>query len=78
MSERKPVPRKRETPCTVCGTPRAFVDGAWLREQRKAAGLTLREVARRLGYTASYVCDVELNRRYASADLTARYLGAVR
>jgi len=72
------TPRRRDVACTTCGSPRAFVDGAWLREQRKGAGLTLREVARRLGFTASYVCDVELNRRYASAGFAARFLEAIR
>lgn len=65
-------------PCSQCGAARAFVDGAWLRKQRKDAGLSLREVASRLGYTASYLCDIELNRRNANADLAGRILAVLR
>ncbi len=65
-------------PCTQCGAQRAFVDGAWLRQKREAAGLSLRELAHRLGYTASYLCDIELHRRNANENLAARFLGACR
>jgi DNA-binding transcriptional regulator YiaG len=37
--------------------------GAKLREHRERAGISLREVARRVKFTASYVSDVEQNRR---------------
>lgn len=66
-----------ERPCSQCGAPRAFIDGAWLRKERTRAGLSLREVAKRLGYTTSYVCDIELNRRNANEDLAGRYLLAL-
>lgn len=63
--------------CSQCGAPRAFIDGAWLRQKRIKAGLSGREVARRLGYTASYICDVELNRRNASKNLAERFMRAL-
>ena len=52
-----------ETPCPHCGSPRSVVDGAWLRERRELAGLTLREMSRRMGFSAPYLSDVEWNRR---------------
>jgi transcriptional regulator with XRE-family HTH domain len=64
-------------PCSQCGAARAFVDGAWLRKQRKDAGLSLREVARRLGYTVSYLCDLELDRRNVKPTLAKRILAAL-
>lgn len=52
-----------DTPCPHCGSQKSVVDGAWLRERRELAGLTLREMGRRLGYSAPYLSDVEWNRR---------------
>ena len=37
--------------------------GQLMREARKRAGLSLREMARRLGQSASFVSDLELGRR---------------
>lgn len=37
--------------------------GQLMREARKRAGLTLREMARRLGQSAPFVSDLELGRR---------------
>ena len=37
--------------------------GALMRQARLKAGLTLREMARRLKCSAPYVCDLELGRR---------------
>ena len=39
------------------------INGDWLREVRKNAGLTLRDMARRVGVSVPYLCDIELNRR---------------
>jgi transcriptional regulator with XRE-family HTH domain len=50
-------------PCSQCGAQRSVINGAWLREVRKSAGLTLREMARRVGMSAAYICDIERNRR---------------
>lgn len=49
-------PRKfRDEPCHTCGSPQAVVDGGWLRQRRQDAGLTLREMARRLDYSVPYI-----------------------
>ena len=52
-----------EQPCSKCGSPQSVLDGAWLREQRLSAGLSLREMGTRVGFTAVYLCDIEKNRR---------------
>lgn len=57
------TPKFTNEPCSKCGSPRSVVNGAWLRERRMAAGLSLREMARRLGFSAPYVSDVEKNKR---------------
>ncbi len=37
--------------------------GALLRQLRKRAGMTQRELATAVGYSVSFVCDLEQNRR---------------
>lgn len=69
MAERK----FRDEACQACGAPQAVISGAWLRERRKAAGLTLREMARRLDFTPAYICDVEKNRRHCSPVIRKAY-----
>lgn len=59
----KARPKFVDEPCPRCGSPKSVVDGAWLRERRERAGLTLREMSRRLGFSVPYLCDVEWNRR---------------
>jgi DNA-binding XRE family transcriptional regulator len=53
----------KDQPCPHCGAPKRVVNGEWLRQERKRAGLTLREMARRVGVSAAYLCDIEKNRR---------------
>ena len=53
------------------------VTGQRAREMRTKAGLTLREVARRMQISAPYLCDLELARRNWSVDLAARFEKAV-
>lgn len=50
-------------PCSTCGAPRKRVNGAWLREQREKAGLSLRDMGKKIGLSAAYLCDIEWNRR---------------
>jgi ribosomal protein S14 len=59
--------------CCRCGTPQSVVNGAWLRLQRELAGLTLREAARRIGFSAAYLCDVEYNRRHCTPKVRTFY-----
>ena len=49
--------------CAKCGTPQATINGQWLRERRIAAGFSLREMAKRIGCSTAYLCDIELGRR---------------
>lgn len=60
-------------PCQRCGAVRQRIDGAWLRRCRQRLGLTSREVARRAGVSAPFVCHVELNKRNANDVLLAVY-----
>jgi hypothetical protein len=62
-------------PCPTCGSPQVIVSGAWLRYMRERAGLTLREMARRLEFSAAYLCDIEHNRRHGSPEIRAAYEG---
>ncbi len=57
-------PRKfTDTLCHLCGSPRAVVNPAWLRAKRERAGVSLREMAKRLKISPPYLSDVELGRR---------------
>jgi len=62
-----------DTPCLSCGAPRSVINGKGLRLEREMAGLTLREMARRLEYSAAYICDVEHNRRHCSPKIREAY-----
>lgn len=63
MSQQERIAKFTERPCPACGTPKSVVNGAWLRERRKRAGLTLREFAKRAGVSEAYICNIELGRR---------------
>ena len=64
----------RRVLCSHCAG-RGYIewDGARLRQKREAAGLSLRAVARAMKFTASYLCDVELDRRHATEKIRAYY-----
>jgi transcriptional regulator with XRE-family HTH domain len=65
--------------CPRCGgTGRLVRYGRELRAARQRSGLSLREVASRLDFTAAYLCDLELDRRNCSTALRDRYLKALR
>lgn len=49
------------------------INGKWLRGVRERANLSLREVARQLGYSPAYVSDIELGRRNANETVLAFY-----
>lgn len=44
-------------------------NGAWVREKRLQWGVGLREMARDLKISASFLSDVELGKRRANADI---------
>jgi DNA-binding XRE family transcriptional regulator len=68
--------------CPRCGGTGKVLDdgavGAAMRKAREKAGLTGREVARRLGLSAAYVSDLELGRRGWDAARQERYLAALK
>ena len=53
--------------CPKCGGSGHVLDprvqGMMMKREREEKGLSLREVARRMGFTAAYICDMELGRR---------------
>lgn len=49
-----------------------------LRRHRESLGLSLREVARRLGYSPPYISDVELGRRGVTASVLSGYAALLR
>lgn len=70
-----------ETLCGVCGG-RGYVldpkaEGAEWRARRKRRGESLRSLAQAIGYTASYLCDLELGRRKWNAALRDAYREAL-
>lgn len=67
------VSPERRVRCPHCGNWTTVVNGLWLREKRKRAGLSLREMARRLDLSAAYVSDIERNNRGASQDVQIAY-----
>src|SRR3954452_15097938 len=62
--------RERGGPVTETSTTEASsAFGTHLRQCRQAAGLSLRQLAARVGYDHSYLSQVERGRRPGSADL---------
>lgn len=53
--------------------------GEYLRACRVRSNLTLRALAKGLGFSAPFVCDVELDRRYVPRDCEtrARWVGLI-
>lgn len=79
---RAPDPATGQTqPCPRCkGTgriPDPHAIGAAMKARRIAARLTLREVARRMGFTAPYISDLENGRRPWNDVALARYATAL-
>lgn len=62
-----------ERPCRTCGQPRRVRNGAYLRAIREQKGLSLREVGRRLAWSAAYLSDVERGRRAVTPGVWAGY-----
>ena len=63
-------------PCRAC-QGLGFIDrveGDGLRQLRRAAGVSLREAARRFVRSAAYLSDVELGRRRATESIVGSYV----
>lgn len=69
------------TKCKRCGGTGEELDhtlvGAMVRERREAAGLTLRKVAARSGWSAPYLSDLEHGRRNWTPVRQERVLRAI-
>lgn len=69
-------------PCPRCRgrgrLPNSAIVGAYMRSARRDAALSLREVARRLGYSPSYLSLLERGLRPWRNDLLMRYRAAIR
>ena len=48
------------------------LDGGSLRKRRTQAAVSLRDMAKRTGITAAYLCDIEYNRRRVKLTGTGR------
>lgn len=61
--------------CTGCkGTGRIeIINTKALRQARERKGITLREMARRLGFSAPYISDIELGRRHCPPTVAMDY-----
>lgn len=67
-----PFPTRTE-PCSHCGAPRATATGDALRAYRKRLGLSLIEVAAKLGVAFGHVGDIERGRRFATPAILNAY-----
>lgn len=67
--------------CPHCGGSGKCLDdkrvGRHLRDARTGRQITLREVARRMGFSAAYLSDLELGRRGWDAELVKNYFAAI-
>ena len=57
------------TICPVCKQIRKVVDGNELRKLRQETGLSLRQLGKEIQFSASYLCDIEYNKRLAPSRL---------
>lgn len=69
------VPKMLKGACPHCGGDGRLVavNPVWLRTVRKTSGVLLRELARKAGFSAAFLCDVEHGRRNCNAKLMALY-----
>lgn len=63
--------------CDKCGGTGQLLDPIRLKRQRRRAELSQRTMAKRMGITASYLCDLEHGRRDWNAQLDERFRAAL-
>lgn len=74
MKKVKEQKEEKEPERTIVIT-RTLINPVWLSFRREKSGLSLREVARRLKISASYLSDIELgNGRYANEKIVNFYI----
>lgn len=68
-------PKYLSVRCDVCDGSghQSIVNWLWLRQTRTAAKVSLREMARRMKFSAAYVSDVERGRRTATVTFLRAY-----
>lgn len=59
--------------CPCCGGLGVIAHHTELRRLRLAKGISLRDVAKALNFSASYLSDIELGRRRPSVKITKYY-----
>lgn len=68
--------------CRACGGSGREQDdkaiGKAMQAAREKAGLTLREVGERIGYSTGYISDLEHGRKHWSDDLMVNYRAALK
>lgn len=65
--------RFRTAPCLSCGADVYYVNGFWLRWQRKNNRLSLRAFARSVKRSAAYISDIERNQRFCPHEIEQAY-----
>lgn len=70
--------RFRRANCGHCGSAIEVVSGAWLRWAREQAGVSLTEMARRVGHSKAYLSDIERDRRTVTPKIDRAYLSLPR
>lgn len=73
MNVQKPKGKFTSVKCGSCGASREVVKGSWLRKQRLSAGISLREMARRLELSPMYISDVEREKRHCTRKIAQAY-----
>jgi hypothetical protein len=63
--------------CPTCGAKTVIPNGGYFRVLRLRAGLSLREVAKRLRISAAYLSDMELGRRAFHPKYISNYEAAL-
>lgn len=79
MSNIEKLPKRK---CPQCGGTGCVYDdreiGAALQHEREASGITLREIGRRLKFSAAYISDLEHGRRGWNAERISNYRKALK
>jgi ribosome-binding protein aMBF1 (putative translation factor) len=59
--------------CPKCSTLVPRIDGRSLRAAREVRGVSLRTLAKKVGYSATYLSDIERNQRLVTPNMLLLY-----
>lgn len=59
--------------CTRCAGAGKVPRGEYLRELRESSGVSLKDMAKKLGFTQQYISDIELGRRIPTNEIVKGY-----